>query len=48
VWRYDQYLANAGDDPDRVSFWTHLKEQELETVSRLRDLIRREVRNESF
>ena len=48
VWRYDQYVANAGKFPDLQEFWKESKTQELKTIDRLKELIREHVRQNNF
>ena len=40
LWRYDQYIANAEDQPQLKEFWQDVKEQEKENIARLKELIR--------
>ena len=48
VWRSDQYIANAQDDPALEEFWQELKEQEEGNVAQLKKLIGDEVRKGCF
>ncbi len=48
VWRYDQYIANAEGKPELQDFWRELKQQDSETVARLRELVAKEIREECF
>jgi hypothetical protein len=48
VWRYDQYIANADKFPDLQEFWKESKSQELQTIERLKELIREHVRQNNF
>ena len=48
VWRCDQYIANAEDKPELRQFWREMKQQDLETIERLRALIKKECREECF
>jgi hypothetical protein len=43
LWRYDQYIANAGDKTRLLAFWKDLRTQERENVGRLKELIAGEV-----
>lgn len=40
LWRYDQYLANAGAHLDLRAFWQKVKAQDMENVAELRNLLR--------
>lgn len=48
VWRYDQYAANAKDNPELEQFWKDLKQQDQQVVNRLRTLIGREIQKGCF
>lgn len=48
VWRFDQYIANAEDKPQLRDFWRQLKQTELSTVARLKQLIAEEVKANCF
>jgi hypothetical protein len=48
VWRYDQFIENAGKFPKLQQFWQESKEMELQTIERLKELIREHVRNDNF
>jgi len=48
LWRYDQYIANAEWRTELRDFWHDAKAQEQQAVSRLRQLICNEVRNNCF
>ena len=48
VWRYDQYIANAEWRDELRQFWMDAKATDQQAISRLRELIRTEVRNQCF
>lgn len=48
LWRFDQYIANAENHKDLHQFWRDLKQQELQNVDRLKQLIREEIKQDCF
>ena len=48
VWRYDQYIENAQKFPDLKRFWEESKQMEIQTIERLKELIRDHVRKDNF
>jgi hypothetical protein len=48
LWRYDQYICNAEWRSELREFWHDAKAQEQQAISRLRQLIANEVRNNCF
>ena len=48
VWRIDQYIANADGKPDIQAFWRELKQMEVKSVDRLKQLVANEVRANCF
>jgi hypothetical protein len=48
VWRYDQYIENADKFPDLQRFWEESKQSEIQTIERLKELIRQHVRSDNF
>jgi hypothetical protein len=48
VWRYDQYIENAQKFPELQRFWEESKQMELQTIERLKELIREHVRKDNF
>jgi hypothetical protein len=48
LWRYDQYVANAGSDEELQEFWRDLKEQEMENVKRLKEFVKTHIENDCF
>ncbi|MFM7138485.1 MAG: hypothetical protein ACKO1M_15695 [Planctomycetota bacterium] len=48
VWRYDQYIANAEWRDELRQFWMDAKAMDQQAISRLRELICTEVRNNCF
>lgn len=39
LWRLDQYIANAEQQPDLQNLWRDLKEQEKTNIQRLKKLV---------
>ncbi len=48
VWRYDQYVANAINQPDLQKFWRLVKAQEQENIRQLKQLLAQHVKNDCF
>jgi hypothetical protein len=48
LWRYDQYIANAEWRDDLRQFWMDAKVMEQQAISRLKQLIAREVDHGCF
>jgi hypothetical protein len=48
VWRYDQYIENADKFPEVQRFWQESKQTEIQTIERLKELIREHVRKDNF
>ena len=48
LWRYDQYIANAGWRHEIRRFWEDAKAEEKQAIQRLRELIAAEVRHGCF
>ena len=48
LWRYDQYMANAEWRDELRQFWMDAKATDQQAISRLRQLICTEVRNNCF
>lgn len=48
LWRCDQYIANAEGKPQLVEFWNDMKQQELENIHRLKQLIAEEIHDNCF
>lgn len=48
LWRCDQYIANAGDKQQLVGFWQDVKQQEQQTIHRLKQLIAEEIHDGCF
>lgn len=48
LWRYDQYIANAEQQPELQSLWRELKEQEQQNVKRLKELVAEHCREDCF
>ncbi|MEQ8847500.1 hypothetical protein [Botrimarina sp.] len=48
LWRYDQYIENADWRESLGNFWRQQKEQELENVRQLKQLLAEEIRNGCF
>ena len=45
VWRYDQYMENAGDDVNKKErkLWSDLRKSELKTVERLKVILHKQL-----
>jgi hypothetical protein len=48
LWRYDQYIANAEGMTTLQEFWRHVKQQELENIHQLKQLLAEHVKAECF
>jgi hypothetical protein len=48
LWRYDQYIANAGGKPQLQNLWRDLKGQELDNIKRVKQMIGEEIRQNCF
>jgi hypothetical protein len=48
LWRYDQYIANADGKPALQALWRDLKQQEIDNIRRVKELIAEEVRQNCF
>lgn len=48
LWRYDQYIANADGHFALQEFWRRLKQQESESVTRMKELVKEEIERECF
>jgi hypothetical protein len=48
LWRYDQYIANAAVRPALQNLWRDLKNQEIDNVQRMKQVIIDEVRQNCF
>ena len=48
LWRYDQYIANAGGRPDIQEFWRGAKVQEQKNIDQLKKLIKQHVQSNCF
>lgn len=48
LWRYDQYIANAEWRDNLKQFWIDAKNQEQESIERLKELLAAEVQNGCF
>jgi len=47
VWRYDQYIANADGKSDLQNCWREMKRQDQENCRRLKQLLDKELQQES-
>ncbi len=45
LWRYDQYIANAGANLELRAFWLKMKEQEADKVAQLKHLIAEHIQH---
>lgn len=48
LWRYDQYVANAEWRDEIRGFWEDMKNQELQNIARLKELLAAEVQHGCF
>lgn len=48
LWRYDQYIANAEEQPDVQNLWRELKRQEQKNVAQLKEIVAEHVRKDCF
>jgi hypothetical protein len=48
LWRYDQYIANAGGRPDLQEFWRGAKSQDQRNIDQLKKLIRAHIQSNCF
>jgi hypothetical protein len=48
LWRYDQYIANAGGRSELQEFWRLAKSQEQITIIQLKKLIKEHVQGNCF
>lgn len=48
LWRYDQYIANAEDHEELAKFWSDLKAQETNNVSRLKAFVQKHIESGCF
>lgn len=48
LWRYDQYIANAGGRAELQEFWRGAKSQEQKSIAQLKELIKQRVQSNSF
>jgi len=48
LWRYDQYISNAGGRPDIQEFWRGAKAQDQQNIDQLKKLIKQHVQSNCF
>ena len=48
VWRCDQYIANADGHDELRDLWRSIKQQDLQSIERMRSLVRKEIENDCF
>ena len=48
LWRCDQYISNATGKQQLVEFWQDVKQQEQQTIHRLKQLIAEETHDGCF
>ena len=48
LWRYDQYIANAGALLDLRAFWIQLKEQEMDNIRQLKIFLANHIQGSCF
>jgi hypothetical protein len=44
IWRYDQYIANADWRDNLRQYWLDMKDQEIQNILRLKQLIETEIK----
>ena len=48
LWRFDQYISNAGGRPEIQEFWRTAKSQEQKSIGELKKLITQHVKSNCF
>ena len=48
LWRYDQYIANAGGRDELQEFWRGAKSQDQRNIDQIKKLIRQHVQSNCF
>lgn len=48
LWRYDQYIANAGNHPELQAFWRDVRQQELANIERLKTIVKEHCAKDCF
>mgnify|MGYP001791492314 FL=1 len=48
LWRYDQYIANAGEYKSVKAFWEKVKQQEKENIVELKKLLSEHIQLGDF
>lgn len=48
LWRYDQYIANAGHHPELRSFWSDMRRQEQINIQRLKEIVKEHCDKDCF
>jgi capsule polysaccharide modification protein KpsS len=48
LWRYDQYIANAGNQAELENFWRNAKVQEQTQIEQLKKLIKQHIQKNCF
>jgi len=48
LWRYDQYIANAVDQPELQEFWRTTKLNEQQAIQQLKKHVAEHVKNNCF
>ncbi|MGI9534438.1 MAG: hypothetical protein ACR2NW_05775 [Thermodesulfobacteriota bacterium] len=48
LWRYDQYISNAGEYNNIQEFWSKLKNQEQHNIDELKNLISEHIKSACF
>jgi len=48
LWRFDQYISNAGGRPEIQEFWRTSKSQEQKSIGELKKLITQHVKGNCF
>lgn len=48
VWRYDQFIANAEGREVLQTTWREFKEQEMQSIARLKEVLKDEIKHGCF
>ena len=48
VWRYDQFIANAEGREVLQATWREFKEQEMQSIARLKEVLKDEIKHGCF
>ena len=48
LWRYDQYISNAGEYEEIKNFWVKVKDQEQDNIKELKNLLSEHIKTACF